>query len=414
MILNMTTSNNLATSINRFWLTREWTHGGKTYRSFYDAHIGMSNVDQRSVEPWAEDNGIPMQKITEKGRLQETPRPLWIPNKPPVTKLDIYWVLNHWRPSDVTPSDLNLDLALDAASPFVDFMKLGFGEDNWQWVINWLAYRYQDPKPDKKPHSALYIFSTIHGTGKSTLASIIEEVFGKSNVKRVSGGESVTSKGSVANWSRALLIAEEVSPQLGSNLYQTIKSYTGQDSVEQDAKFKDYSTWEIPAQLIMISNHAPTFFEPSDRRFAVFNLDNLQGWIKANGFYEWLNSGGYAAIASVFKSWKVDQRLAWEVPMTPEKEEALHMSSLDLVVEKIKDVLANNPEKVFFEAHELLGQDRDSNLGSQLKHKAKAAGVKPIGQQRFREGKASLWVREEVTEPVWRAALSKENKEWKL
>lgn len=403
----MTTSNNLATSINRFWLTREWTHGSKTHRQFYDAHTGFKNVDQSYVEYWAKEQGILINDITNKGKLQETPRPMWIPNMPQVTKVDMYFVENHWRPSDVIPNDLDLESALDAAAPFVDFMKLGFGENNWQWVVNWLSYRYQVPKPDKKPHSALYIFSTIHGTGKSTLASIIEEVFGRNNVKRVSGGESVTAKGSVANWSRALLIAEEVSPQLGSNLYQTIKSYTGQDSVEQDAKFKDYSTWEIPAQLVMISNHAPTFFEPSDRRFAVFNLDKLDGWIKANGFYEWLNSGGYAAIATVLKSWPVEERLAWVVPMTPEKEEALHMSSLDLVVEKIKDVLANNPEKVFFEAHELLGQDRDSNLGSQLKHKAKAAGVKPIGQQRFRGGKASLWVREEVTEPVWKAALLK-------
>jgi hypothetical protein len=218
----------------------------------------------------------------------------------------------------------------------------------------------------------------------------------------------------VANWSRTLLIAEEISPKLGSNLYQTIKSYTGQDTIEQDAKNKDFSTWEIPAQLVMISNHAPTFFEPSDRRFAVFNLDRLDGWIQSNDFYGWLNAGGYAAIATVFKSWKVNERLAWDVPMTPEKEEALQMSSLDLVVEKIKDVLANNPEQTFFEAHELVGQDKDSNLGSQLKHKARAAGVKSIGQQRLGGVRASLWVREEMTEPAWRAALSKEPKEREL
>lgn len=408
------TTTNFETSINRFWLTREWAHGGKTYRHFYDAHTGFRNVDQSYVEYWAKEQGILINDITAKGKLQETPRPLWIPNKPQVTKVDMYFVENHWRASDIIPNDLDLDSALDAASPFINFMKLGFGEDNWKWVINWLAYRYQVPKPDKKPHSALYIYSTIHGTGKSTLASIIEEVFGSSNVKRVSGGESVTSKGSVANWSRALLIAEEVSPQLGSNLYQTIKSYTGQDSVEQDAKFKDYSSWEIPAQLLMISNHAPTFFEPSDRRFAVFNLDRLEGWIKSNGFYEWLTTGGYESIATVLKSWKVNAKTVWEVPMTPEKEEALHMSSLDLVVEKIKEVLANKPGQVFFEAHELVEQDRNSNLGSQLKHKAKAAGVKSIAQQRYRGGKASLWVREEVPELAWRAALLKENKEWKL
>ena len=201
------TTTNFETSINRFWLTREWAHGNRTHRQFYDAHMGFRNVDQSYVEYWAREKGILINDITNKGKLQETPRPLWIPNKPQVTKVDMYFVENHWRASDIIPNDLDLESALDAASPFIDFMKLGFGEENWKWVINWLAYRYQVPKPDKKPHSALYIYSTIHGTGKSTLASIIEEVFGRSNVKRVSGGESVTAKGSVANWSRALLIA---------------------------------------------------------------------------------------------------------------------------------------------------------------------------------------------------------------
>ena len=273
------------TSINRFWLTREWAQGGKTHRIFYDALTEFHGVDESYVSQWAKDNGHSFREIVDKGRLQKTPNPLWIPNSPPVTKYNIYAVENQWRQSKIQPDTMNLEEALKRANPFVDFLTLGFG-DHWEWALNWFSYRYQNPKPTKKPHSALYIYSTIHGTGKSTLATILEAVFGSTNVKKVSGGESVTAKGSVANWTRALLIAEEVSPQLGSNLYQTIKTYTGQDSVEQDAKFKDYSTWEIPAQLVMISNHAPTFFEPSDRRFVVFNFDGLANWIKDNNFYD--------------------------------------------------------------------------------------------------------------------------------
>ena len=148
MILNMT-STNFETSINRFWLTREWALGGKTHRQFYDAHTGFRNVDQSYVELWAKEQGILVNEIISKGLLQETPRPLWIPNEPQITKLDMYYVENHWRPSDVIANDLDLESALDAASPFVEFMKLGFGEQNWEWVINWLAYRYQVPKPQK-------------------------------------------------------------------------------------------------------------------------------------------------------------------------------------------------------------------------------------------------------------------------
>jgi hypothetical protein len=366
----------------------------------------LHSVDESYVRLWAEENGYSLPEIVRKGRLQKTPNSLWIPNEPPVTRWNMYAVENLWRPSKIKPDDMSQDQALEEAHPFVEFLKLGFGS-HWEWVLNWLSYRYQNPKPAKKPHSALYIYSTIHGTGKSTLATILEEVFGYTNVKRVSGGESVTAKGSVANWTRALLIAEEVSPQLGSNLYQTIKSYTGQDTVEQDAKFKEFSTWKIPAQLVMISNHAPTFFESSDRRFAVFNFDGLLNWIKDENFYHWLSNGGLSAIASLFNCWSVDERSIWEVPMTVEKEGALRMSTLDLNIERIKEVLANNPDRAVFEAHELLGLDKDKNLGNQYKHKLKAAGLEPIGQHRFRGGRPSLWVRESTTEEEWRRELHK-------
>lgn len=394
------------TSVNRFWLTEERVYAGTPRRVFYDAMTSYHKVDESYVKNWAEVNGHSYQEIVRKGRLQETPNPLWIPNAPPVTKCNIYAVENQWRQSKIQPDTMNLEEALKRANPFVEFLTLGFG-DHWEWALNWFSYRYQNPKPTKKPHSALYIYSTIHGTGKSTLAAILEEVFGSTNVKKVSGGESVTAKGSVANWTRALLIAEEVSPQLGSILYQTIKSYTGQDSVEQDAKHKAYSTWEIPAQLVMISNHAPTFFEPSDRRFAVFNFDGLANWIKDNNFYDWLKNDGPTAIASLFKCWDVDEFSVWEVPMTTEKEDALRMSALDLTVERIKEVLANNPERIVFEVHELLGLDKDKKLANQYKHKLNAAGLISIGQHRYKGERPSLWVRKSSTDAEWQSELHK-------
>lgn len=47
------------------------------------------------------------------------------------------------------------------------------------------------------------------------------------------------------------------------------------------------------------------------------------------------------------------------------------MSSLDLVVEKIKVLLANNPEQIFFEAHELVGQEKTQILEVNLNIKPK-------------------------------------------
>lgn len=401
------TGPNFDAPINRFWLTRTWVHGGREYRFFYDAETEFSDVDESYVKAWAADKKLLMNDIVDKGMLQKTPYTLWLPDKPSVTKVDLYWVKNSWRPSAFVPNKVALGFALNNAEMFIEYLRLGFG-NKWQWVLNWLAYRYQNPKPARKPHTALYLYSTIHGVGKSTFATVLEEVYGRTNVKRVQGGESVTTKGSVVNWSRSLLIAEEVSPQLGSRLYQTIKSYTGQDTVEADIKHQAFTSWEIPAQLVMISNHAPTFFEASDRRFAVFNLDGLDGWVVKNDFYAWLDNVGFQAIADLLHSWQVDSRSVWTVPMTAEKAEALQMSTLDLTVERIKEVLANNPDKVFFEAHELLGAEKNAQLGSQLKHKAREAGVKNIGQQRIWGERLSLWVRSDTSEAQWHEALKKE------
>ena len=93
--------------------------------------------------------------------------------------------------------------------------------------------------------------------------------------------------------------------------------------------------------------------------------------------------------------------------MTTEKEDALRMSTLDLTVERIKEVLANNPERIVFEVHELLGLDKDKKLANQYKHKLNAAGLISIGQHRYKGERPSLWVRKSSTDAEWRRELHK-------
>jgi len=61
-------------------------------------------------------------------------------------------------------------------------------------------------------------------------------------------------------WNTSWLAIEEAGVAKGSKIYDTIKSYTGADQVDADAKHKGFGKKEIPAMLMLMSNRAPSFF----------------------------------------------------------------------------------------------------------------------------------------------------------
>ena len=91
-------------------------------------------------------------------------------------------------------------------------------------MIKWLAWQYQ--KPLEKPHTGIYLYGP-QGTGKGTIANVLEAVFGSTAVMRIADQSKLGSMSSVDIWSRTLLVVEEVDVSIKDKLANTIKSFMG-------------------------------------------------------------------------------------------------------------------------------------------------------------------------------------------
>jgi hypothetical protein len=274
------------------------------------------------------------------------------PNSPFVVEQNHKHHLNLWKPSEVKP-----DSSLDA-SPFIDHLKLALGsDDEVNFVLNFVAFRYQNPKPTSKPHHALYLFSDQQGQGKSLFKATLEKVFGNSAVRVSTNVGELKNQSAFQFWSRTLLFVEEVKVGADTTIYDRLKAMSGIDNTTADPKHRDTIEVELPAQLIMLSNREPLFIEDNDRRFFVAEWDTgLRGEEKSNYFEEyinWLNNGGYEAIAGYLGQRDLSgYKISQHVPTTPAKQKCLE-NSIPLPVQELMEFLDAYPESLVFRARDL-------------------------------------------------------------
>jgi hypothetical protein len=195
-------------------------------------------------------------------------------------------------------------------------------------------------------------------------------------------------------WERTWLIAEEAHVRPSTSLYDTIKHFGSENETDADAKHKGFSTWKIPANLIMLSNRAPEFLEPHDRRFFVseWKLEMTTASKEAyfTDYLDWLENGGYEAIAWLLKTREVKRDLHAHAPLTEEKKSAMFVGE-DACVCALKDFLEDKSKyRVFDEASFKSILDNHGFKPSQYKVKLVEAGLTQhpsrleLGGDRFR------------------------------
>lgn len=320
---------------------------------------------------------------------------VYAPNQAKVVKEKGLYHLNLWKPSDVQPSYPNDGLF------FFDYLIKCLGsEEKANFVLDFLAYRYQNLS--KKVPQALYLYGS-QGQGKSMFAEIITKVFGETAVKRVGKTGDINSKGSVNNWGRTFLIGEEIDVPKDSVFYSELKSFTGMSKVEADDKFISFGTYEIPAQLIMLSNKPPSFIEMGDRRFFISEWETrLDGEDKAKFFTEFdkkLRQGGYEGIAALLKERDLSRYDGFKPPLeTEEKRQMMHLS-LNPTVQKLMCYLEENEKYRVFEMdsfHHIWNADGIMKP-EHKKHLLNDAGLKSAGRLRVvaQANPKSVWIRKE-------------------
>lgn len=377
--------------------------GRPTYYDFLRKREGVGAPEIAALLAQSHDWDYPIvSKVvsSDKGILRVIDRNhKWRPNGPSIIREHGANVINSWQQSEFSPyADVSYTEALVIAKPFIDWLDLVLKEEfKREFILDFLAWRFQNPLD--KVHHALYLYGKP-GQGKGLFTGMLTKVFGETNVITVGKAADLVDKSSVENWGRVFLVAEEIEVQLGGKIFNNLKAYTGVSTIFTDKKFKDFQKFDIPAQLILCSNHAPTFLEDGERRFFVAEVDTgLEGDEKARyfeGYKDWLDlPDSMRAVATLLSTRDLSgYRRAAEPPMTAEKRRALRYA-VDESVRKIREILEDYAKVLLFEMsdfHQIWEDDRVSSNAQ--KHKLREAGLKPVERVRLGTERVSAWIRQ--------------------
>ena len=323
--------------------------------------------------------------------------PIYRPYQAAVLQKNDHWRPNSWREPDVKPD------ASISPEPFLNHLERMLGtKAKADYLVDMLAYRYQS-KTNVKPHVAFYFYGG-QGFGKGIFSSTIEAVFGTSAVRTVREQKDLDSMSGIDVWTRTWAIIDEVDMKAGSKCYNNIKTMTGGQSFDSARKGEHFKRWETPAQLIMNSNHAPTFLEADDRRFFVSKWEtefkpNESKTDYFRQYVSWLeNDKGYEAIAGLLQKRDVSKvEIAAHAMMTEEKLQVTALmadGSVDEVLGLLETHAAIN---VFTSAmFDSIWDSHDISKTVQ-KHKMLAAGLVPTQSKRYENQTRTLWTRKGVT-----------------
>lgn len=334
-------------------------------------------LDKVSQKPDTELTGIPYETMRDVFRFDlgrkwdsypMTNKTAYVVGGAPLIERHGILFINTWKPPKNTPKAGDI-------SVFLTHLLLALGsQEKVDFVLDFLAHKYQHPTI-KAPH-ALYLYGR-QGMGKGTLKEVLQGVFGKSAVKYAGKASAV---GSVLNWSASLFIADEIKITKHSEFYNEIKAYAVETELEDRLLYQNYATHDIPAQLILFSNHAPSFLEEDDRRFFVseydIGLEKTSEDYKEHfaEYWEWINSEyGLPALAWHLQTRDLSKyQLRSAPPMTAEKEKALSIVS-DPIKGLILEMLEDNPDKLVFS--ETMFKTLKEDAGTAWKYQMTESGL---------------------------------------
>ncbi len=309
---------------------------------------------------------------------------------------------HHWRPNSWSAPDIKPDASISAV-PFVQHLQRMLGsKPKADYLIDMLAYRYQS-KTNVKPHVAFYFYGG-QGFGKGIFSSTIEAVFGTTAVRTVREQNDLKSMSGIDVWTRTWAIIDEVDVKAGSSCYNNIKTMTGGQSFDSARKGEHFKRFETPAQLIMNSNHAPTFLEADDRRFFVSKWEtefkpneNKTDYFRQ--YVSWLeNVKGYEAIAGLLAKRDVSKVEISAHAMVTEEKILVTTLMADGSVDEVMGLLEQHENINVFDSNMFDSIWTNHDIAKSVqKHKMLAAGLEPTQSKRYENQTRTLWTRKGVT-----------------
>ena len=309
---------------------------------------------------------------------------------------------DHWRPNSWREPDVKPDASI-SPEPFLNHLERMLGSKaKADYLIDMLAYRYQSTT-NVKPHVAFYFYGG-QGFGKGIFSSTIEAVFGTTAVRTVREQNDLKSMSGIDVWTRTWAIIDEVDVKAGSSCYNNIKTMTGGQSFDSARKGEHFKRFETPAQLIMNSNHAPTFLEADDRRFFVSKWEtefkpneNKTDYFRQ--YVSWLeNVKGYEAIAGLLAKRDVSKVEIAAHAMVTEEKILVTTLMADGSVDEVLGLLEQHDSINVFDSNMFDSIWTNHDIAKSVqKHKMLAAGLVPTQSKRYENQTRTLWTRKGVT-----------------
>ena len=174
--------------------------------------------------------------------------------------------VNLWKKWGATP-------AAGDVTPWVEMMDFIFkaGSPERQWAEQWFAYPLQNP--GAKLNTAMVIWSTRQGVGKSLLAETVGKLYGD-HFKTISELDLRSQYNSWAMDSLLVLGEENGGNDRRSHADKLKQMITG-DRLFIQEKYIAAAERENHMNFIFTSNHSDALYmEASDRRFFVWSIDS--------------------------------------------------------------------------------------------------------------------------------------------
>jgi len=177
--------------------------------------------------------------------------------------------INEWQ-KPTYRSIKNVQPNIDVFERFLSFILKHASEQ--EVFLDWLSWCLQNEAD--KPSWAIFLFSEKHGTGKSTLASIVNKLFGEANSSEQQGIKPIISRFNKPILLKKLIYAEEVKVAQNSDDGNKLKTLISERQTMAESKGKDIEPIDHRCCFILTTNHKPIWLEPGDRRFYIMHVDH--------------------------------------------------------------------------------------------------------------------------------------------
>jgi hypothetical protein len=208
-------------------------------------------------------------------------------------------------------------------TPWRELMNFVFGDDieHREWFEKWVAYPIQNP--GHKLNTAVVLWSTRHGVGKTLMGQTISRIYGSKNSQEITSKEL---RSRFNGWAKScqFVLGEENSGATRLTDSDRLKHLITGESIQIEEKFQPLLKIQNRLNFLFTSNHANAFYlESFDRRYFVWEI---KGHPRPPSFYadfvEWRDhKGGIEALREHFCSMDLrDFDAKGHAPMTPAKE----------------------------------------------------------------------------------------------